>query len=215
LRTPLTAVLGQIEVTLERDRTASEYQGALRRIARPTRRLVQIVEMLLFLARPDAEADLRELETADLGVWLRGHVEHWPGRERAADVVVEAPKDPLPVRIQPVLLGQALDNLLDNASKYSRPATPIRLRVSRADGRAVLEVEDEGIGISPDDLDQVFEPFFRGAEARRLGIDGLGLGLALVQRIARAHHGAVGARSHPPHGTTFRLELPISSAVPA
>jgi signal transduction histidine kinase len=216
LRTPLTALLGQVEVALRQERPAGEYRQALERAQRQGRKLAQIAEMLLFLARADREAKVPELETVDFGTWLRAQVAQWSAHPRASDLVLEIPADPLPARIHPTLLGQLLDNLLENACKYSRPGTPITLRAAalhdaEGQGQVALEVEDRGIGIPASDLPDLFEPFFRSTQARRLGVDGVGLGLALVKRIATALRGTVEARSQLGQGSTFRVRLPVAS----
>ncbi len=225
LRTPLTAVLGQVEVALRQERTAAEYRDALQRVERQGRRMVQIVETLLFLARADSDAVLPGLELADLGDWLRSHLKQWSAHARASDLVVEVPDRPLPAQIHAALLGQLVDNLLDNACKYSQAGTPITVRAAfaaRAGGsakdsenRIVLEVEDRGIGVSAEDHDHLFQPFFRSSEARRLGVDGVGLGLAVVKRIAAAMGGMVRAHSALGQGSTFSVELNPAGPQPA
>jgi heavy metal sensor kinase len=209
LRTPLAAMLGQVEVALRRPRPAEEYREVLTLVQGQAGRLRQIVDMLLFLARADAEAKLPHLETIDLAGWLEGHLAPWSGNGRGADLRLEVPvKGPVWVKAQAPLLGQLLDNLLDNACKYSAPGTPITLSLGEEDGFVSLAVADAGCGIAPEDLAHVFEPFFRSAEARRLGKAGVGLGLAVAQRIAAAFGGALHVESRPGQGARFTLRLP-------
>jgi heavy metal sensor kinase len=209
LRTPLTAMLGQVEVALRRPRSPEEYQRVLGVVKAESARLRQIVEMLLFLARADAEARLPDLQTLDLPRWLESHLDSWSAHPRAANLRVEAgPKGPLPVKAHPALLGQLVDNLLENACKYSEPGSPMRLRIEDGPGVASLSVEDTGCGIPAEDLPHIFEPFYRSAQARRLGQAGLGLGLAVAQRIALAFGGILTARSQVGKGSVFELRLP-------
>ncbi len=112
------------------------------------------------------------------------------------------------MRAQPALLAQLVDNLLENACKYSEPGTPILVRAWRKRGMAVLSVEDRGCGLAPDELSRVFEPFFRGQKPQLLGIAGVGLGLAVAQQIAKAFGGTLEARSEPESGCSFILRLP-------
>jgi heavy metal sensor kinase len=215
LRTPLTAMLGQTEVVLRRDRSAAEYRRSLESVHAQALQLRQIVEMLLFLARADAEAKLPSVEALDLVRWLPAHLERWAGHPRAADLRVKGSREgPVWVRAHPPLLGQLLDNLLDNACKYSQPGTPITLRVGREAGLGVLSVEDEGCGITAEDLPHVFEPFYRSAAARRLGRPGVGLGLAVVQRIATALGGGIRVQSDLSHGSRFTVGLPEAAVPP-
>lgn len=211
LRTPLAALLGQVEVALRRERAPEEYRQTLARVERQGRHLVRIVEMLLFLARADADAALPDLELLDLAAWLPGHLTHWSDHPRAPDLVVEKPSAiPLWVRAHPTLLGQLLDNLLENAFKYSTAGSPVTLRLGLSAPCVQLEIQDCGVGMSPENLAQAFQPFFRAQDIRRRGLAGVGLGLAVVRRIAVALGGTVRARSEPGAGSVFTLELPAA-----
>ncbi len=209
LQTPLTAMLGQVEVALRRDRAAEEYQRVLLSVQGQTQRLRQIVEMLLFLARADAEARLPHLEALNLTDWLKEHVRSWSAHPRAADLRLEFTSDgPVWVEVQPALVGQLLDNLLDNACKYSEPGTPITVRLGSEKGLVSLAVQDAGCGIDPEDLPHVFEPFYRSPRARQLERSGVGLGLAVTNRIATAFGGRIAVDSVPGRESCFTLWLP-------
>jgi heavy metal sensor kinase len=214
LRTPLAAMLGQVDVALRRDRPPEEYRRVLALVHDQAAHLSRIVEALLFLARADAEGELAGLEVLDLARWLPEQRRRWDEHARAADLRVEqtAP-GPCPVRAQPVLLGQLLDNLVDNAFRYSAPGTPVRVSLGRDGAAVVLAVEDAGRGIAPGDLPHVFEPFYRTAAGRGPGPGGVGLGLAVVRRIARALGGDVGVESEPGRGSRFTLRLPAAEPV--
>ena len=213
LRTPLTAMLGQLEVAQRRERPAGEYRAALTVAHGQAERLRRIVEALLFLARADAEARLPNLERVELGEWLADHLRHWDTHPRRSDLRIDlAPGPPRWVRAQPALLGQLLDNLLDNACKYSEPDTPVTVRVADVPGAITLAVEDAGRGIAPEELAHVFEPFYRSAQARRLGRTGVGLGLAVAQRIASALGGSLSVASEPGKGSRFLLRLPACAS---
>jgi heavy metal sensor kinase len=215
LRTPLTALLGQIEVALRRDRDAEEYRRVLRAVGGQAARLRQIVDMLLFLARADAEARSPELERIDLAGWLAEHLQSWSSHPRAADLRLEGPAGgPLWVSVQGPLLGQAVDNLLDNACKYSPAGSPITLRTWREGDAVCLGVEDRGPGIAAGDLPHLFEPFYRSPEAHRQAVGGVGLGLAVAARIVAAFAGRIEVQSGPEKGTRFTLLLPAVAPAP-
>jgi two-component system sensor histidine kinase BaeS len=108
-----------------------------------------------------------------------------------------------------VLLRRALDNLIDNAVKCSPEDAEIELEASREGDGVVIAVSDRGIGVAPEDLPFLFEPFFRGERSRSRETSGSGLGLALVRRIAIAHGGSVSAELRPEGGMRFRLFLPV------
>lgn len=210
LRTPLAALLGQVEVALRRDRPPEDYRRALESVRAQADRLRRVVEALLFLARSEAEAGPPDRERIDLAAWLPDHLRAWADHPRAGDVRWEPPPGPVWVVAQPALLGELVNNLVDNALKYSRPGTPVTVRADAADGAARVEVEDRGCGIGPADREQLFRPFYRSAEARRLGVPGVGLGLAVAGRLAAAFGGAVEVESEPGRGSRFRVRLPAA-----
>jgi signal transduction histidine kinase len=163
----------------------------------------------LFLARADADAGLPELECLDLDAWASDHLREWSGHERAADVRFGGcDGEPLWTRAHRPLLGQLLDNLLENACKYSGPGTPIVVRTWCEPDVVVLQVEDRGCGIPAEERARVFEPFFRAESARRLGHAGVGLGLAVARRIAVSHGGTISVESEPGGGSRFVVRLP-------
>jgi heavy metal sensor kinase len=209
LRTPLAAMLGQVEVALRRPRAAEEYREALDRVRSQADHLRQIVEALLFLARADAEARLDGLAIADVAEVLPALAARWSNHARATDLRTDIVGDgPFTARVQPLLLGQLLDNLVDNAFKYSEPGSPVVVRLRREGEAVALDVEDTGRGIAGDDLPHIFDPFYRSAECRRRGLPGVGLGLAMVQRIALALGGTVAVKTSESAGSRFTLSLP-------
>jgi signal transduction histidine kinase len=215
LRTPLTGVLGQVEVALRQERSSEEYRHALRTVRTQVLQMRGIVEALLFLARGDAEANLSALERLDLAHWLGIHLESWRGHPRKEDIRTEIPSGgPLLVEAHSTLLGQLVDNLLDNACKYSAPGAPVTLRLWRDQASVFLTIEDEGAGIAREELVHVFQPFYRSPLARRAGTAGVGLGLAVANRIAAALGGELVVTSEPNRGSCFTLRLPVSSESP-
>jgi signal transduction histidine kinase len=113
-------------------------------------------------------------------------------------------------------MKQVVVNLLDNAIKYTAEGGSVGLTVSPRGGKAVLEVADNGIGMTPEVLPRVFERFFRVDPARSRAMGGAGLGLSIVKSICGAHQGRVEALSTPGQGSVFRVELPLVAApIPA
>jgi heavy metal sensor kinase len=214
LRTPLTAIIGQLEVALRRDRSPSEYRDVLELVSGQAAHLRQIVEMLLFLSRADAEARLAQLEPLDLTSWLRAQQETWSEHKRGSDLKWTLPEGALVVKSQAALLGQLLHNLLENACKYSPPGTPIWVKLTDEGTQAALSIQDTGLGIAAADLPHIFEPFFRSSEAKRQGIGGIGLGLAIAQRIAIVHDGRIDVGSEVGQGSRFTLRIPKCDPIP-
>ena len=120
------------------------------------------------------------------------------------------------VRADPVLLRRVVDNLLENAHKYSPdPTTAVSLRLRRAPGGVMFEISDRGMGISPEDLPHVFAPFFRAERSRTRGLGGVGLGLTLARRIVDAHRGSIDVQSAVGEGTTMRVFVPEDTPAPS
>ena len=215
LRTPVTALIGQIELALKRERPREEYRDVLHVLHRRTVQLGQIVEALLFLGRADAQAGLVDSEPLELRCFVEEHLAAGLGPNQTTDVACDDRTDgPLRVRVHPPLLGQLLDNLLENARKYGPPGAPPVVRIQRDGETAALTVIDAGPGIDPQDLPHLFEPFYRTAHARRLGRPGVGLGLAVAQRIALAFGGTIRVRSAPGCGSEFEVRLPAVKPPP-
>jgi two-component system, OmpR family, sensor kinase len=214
LRTPLTAVLGQVQVALRSDRSLEEYRRILNVVQVEGVRLRQIVESLLFLARPEGAAP--ELKDVDLAGWVADHLQTWSDHPRFADVRTDIPRGVnLDVRVHPPLLAQLLDNLLENAFKYSAHGSPVVIRLEREEDSVVACLEDEGEGLAAEDLTHIFEPFYRSDQVRRKGYAGVGLGLSIAQRIATSFGGTLAVWSEPGAGCRFILRLPDSARYPA
>ena len=123
-----------------------------------------------------------------------------------------APDAPISVLGDDEALGQATRNLLENALKYTPNDGRVWVRLRSEEGRAVVEVEDTGIGIAPRDQLRIFERFYRVDKARSRELGGTGLGLSIVKHIALAHEGTVTVESRVGDGATFRLVLPLASS---
>ena len=212
LRTPLTAMQGQVDLALRRVRSVEEYRRVLAVVQGKTRHLGRIVEALLFLARADAESQRPQLVPIELASWLREHLAARPGLRPGDLRLVSEGAGPIWVRAHPTLLGELLDNLLENACKYSEPGTPIVVRAGRRGETARLAVEDRGIGMEGGEVAHVTEPFYRTTQARSRDAKGLGLGLSVAERIAGIFGGRLDVESHRGQGSHFTVILP--TAVP-
>jgi heavy metal sensor kinase len=213
LRTPLTAMLGQVDVALRRERPAEEYHRALQSVQRQAEQLKQIIEMLLFLAREDSEAAPPLLERLELREWIAGPIRVWERHLRSGDLRFDcAGSDAMYISAHSGLLAQAVHNLLDNAFRYSQPGSPVVVQLKATESELRLSIDDRGQGIEADDLPRVFQPFFRSAAARRRGISGTGLGLAIAQRIAHALRGKLEVQSQPNQGSCFTMIFPKAPA---
>lgn len=205
LRTPLAGLISQTELALaESDPQA--LRARLSKVLAGAQRSAHLVNQLLSLARN--EADVR-LQTLDLAALARNVAREWTPRALAAGVDLGYEGEAsLMVDGEKLLLCEALSNLLDNALRYAGAHSVVTLRVMRRDDRAVMEVEDNGPGLSAPDLGHVFERFWRASELP----GGCGLGLAIVAEIARRHGGSTTAQAVQPHGLQVSLNLPVGLA---
>lgn len=210
LRTPLTVLSGELEYALQDASLAEPHREGLRRAWDQTRALTELVEALLLLRRTESEPARGE-ETAvpiNMGDIARDLARELSGRlpDRAGDVEVLADDEAL-VTGHAALLASAVRNLLSNALKFTRAGQPVRVSVSSNGGRCTVVVEDGGPGIPASDRERVFDPFYRGGEART-SHEGFGLGLPILRRVARAHGGEVEVSASPLGGARFELTLP-------
>jgi signal transduction histidine kinase len=208
LRTPLAAMLTAVDVAARQERSPDEYRRILAVVQRRGRDLQQIVEILLALARRSPGSDALESKCVELNAWCRERVELWQAHPRSGDIELQLSSDDLLVQVQPTLLGQVMDNLLDNACKYSDAGSVITIRTQANAAEAIIRVEDRGPGIPASELAEIFEPFFRSANARQSGKPGSGLGLTLAQRLAAVFSGRVEVESTEGRGSSFQVVLP-------
>jgi len=210
LRTPLTTIRGYAELYRQGALGPGELPSAMRRIEQEAERMSMLVAELLELARLDraSSLDLTETDLAALA------------RDAVADALAVEPGRPVGADVPPSLvvtadeprIRQVLANLLGNVRAHTPPGTATTVRLYRADGGAVLEVADDGPGMSGQDAARAFDRFHRGARGGAGGDDatGSGLGLSIVAAIAAAHGGCARLRSVPGAGTTVHLWIPVN-----
>jgi len=206
LRTPLAAVRAYAELF---GRGAAEHPDdlarAMRGISRESERMSELVEDLLLLARLD-EGQPLEREPVDVDEVAAEAAETARAVEGEHPLTVELER--AQVLGDRARLRRAVDNLLGNVRAHTPPGTPATLRVAVDDGSVVIEVADDGPGLPPDELDQVFRRFHRVDTSRSRESGGVGLGLSIVAAVAEAHDGSATATSRPGQGATFRITLP-------
>jgi signal transduction histidine kinase len=146
----------------------------------------------------------------DLVALAAGEVESARAAADVKDVELRfvSPDDPLSLWADPMRLGQLVGNLVSNAVKFTPKGGTVTLTVGRRSDTAVVEIEDTGVGIPADEVDKLFQRFFRASTAATE--QGTGLGLSIVKSIAEAHGGTISVRSEEGVGTTFLVELPIA-----
>lgn len=223
LRTPTTAIRGEAEVTLRgADRPAAEYREALGRIVDTSRQLAVVIDDLLAMARTDMETLSLVRQPVSIKQPLLDALGQAAALAGECGVGLVADGRLPPQRTvfgDAQRLTQLLLLLLDNAIRYSQPGGAVRWRASNQDDWLLLEVKDEGIGIPPEELPNIFDRHFRGSVARLHRASGSGLGLPIARALAQAHGGTLEIRSHyvgpgAPGSTTASLRLPLWQGPP-
>jgi PAS domain S-box-containing protein len=230
LRTPLSSILGYLELVLddEEQPLTDEQRQYLNTVERNAQRLLRLVGDLLFTAQVDAGRLTLTPEDVDLaGIVLAAEeTARVTAAARGVAVAVDVPAEGLVVRGDALRLGQACDNLVSNAVKFTPSGGQVTLRLrpawQDADGGlldaagpgaspvALLSVSDTGIGIPTGEQGKLFTSFFRASTARRNAVPGVGLGLTITKAITTAHGGTLDVESAEGRGTTFTLALPLS-----
>ncbi len=214
LRTPVAVLRTTAEVTLQQDRGAEEYRGALGSVEREAERLGGIVDDLLTLARADAgERPIRK-QKAFLDDIALDAAEAASALAASKGVVLDIGEfEQATIDADPTLVRQLVMNLLQNAVKFTPAGGRVRVDVSERDGRPLLVIADTGIGIDPEHLPHVFDRFFRGDPAR-VRAEGAGLGLSIAQWIAREHGADIQLTSTPGEGTRAEVSFPRYARAP-
>ena len=200
LNNPLTAIQGECEISLLKERTSAEYQAALGRIASETKRIILLMKNLLFLSHGDKEILKNARETVLLADFLMQFVGN---RVRfTTDHFAFA------IEANPHLLKIAIGNILNNACKYSDKDVEISL--FEKEGRRVVEIRDQGIGIPQEEVELIFQSFYRASNTR--SYKGQGIGLSLSLKIISTYGGQMGIHSEEGHFTTVSITFPLSLA---
>jgi signal transduction histidine kinase len=231
LRTPLSSILGYLELIADdEDNPLSQDQHRyLSTVERNAHRLLRLVSDLLFTAQVGSGRFQLQEQAVDLRALLEAAVDSAVPVAAAREVSVRlsAADDAAQVWGDPGRLGQAVDNLISNAVKFTPAGGRVAVTLSIADDaddddappggfargpRALISVTDTGIGIPADEMDRLFSRFFRATTATKNAVPGVGLGLTITKAIAAAHRGEIRVASTVDEGTTFVLDLPLLPA---
>jgi signal transduction histidine kinase len=214
LRTPLSSILGYLELLRDEDDgdapLSKDKLGFLDVAERNANRLLRLVGDLLFTAQVESGTFQLNVQAQRLAPLLAASVESARPVVAAAgiDLVLDLTED-CTVGADGVRLGQACDNLISNAIKFTPRGGTVTVSLSGSASSAVITVSDTGIGIAADELDQLFSRFFRATTATRNAVQGVGLGLVITRAIVTAHGGEIGVTSEEGVGTTFSMTLPL------
>ena len=215
LKTPITAIRGLTETIIDDDQVDKETMvHFLKRVHAQSLRLSQLVGDLMTISRlesSDSREDFTKINFADLiRRALRAALS--TAEQKGHTLVADLPEKDIELYGDRQNLSQLLDNLIDNAMKYTTESGTINITLKVEGQTALLEVTDSGIGISPQHQKRVFERFYRVDKARSQSLGGTGLGLSIVKNIVEKHGGTVSVRSQLGSGSTFIIRLPMDNA---
>jgi len=214
LRTPLASIGGAAGVLLAEEGRigASERRELLETVLHESRRLAELVGNLLDLTRLDSGAVQLDKEWCPVDEFVYSALGRLQERLRGHRLEIDLPEQVLQVKVDPVLIEQALVHLLENAARYAPEGSPIEVQVRGRTGEVVIEVSDRGPGIPPGEEERIFEKFVRLPDAGRT--QGSGLGLTVCRAIVRAHEGRIAVENRLGGGATFRIVLPVGGVPP-
>jgi signal transduction histidine kinase len=209
LRTPLTIIRGELDVTLRRERDASEYRETLVTVHDEVTRLQDLVADLLLLARNDEPSPppTTHVDLAAIATLVAAHLQPLA---RTRDQTLTLAARPATVYGIAGDLERLMRNLVENAVRHTPARGTITLTVEHTGTRALIIVEDTGPGIDPAALPRLFDRFTRADSGRNRAAGGAGLGLAIAQAIAHRHGGAITVSSAVGTGSIFTVTLPLA-----
>ncbi|MBC6368511.1 HAMP domain-containing sensor histidine kinase [Algoriphagus sp. AK58] len=210
LRTPLSVLRGTLEVLIRKPRTSEEYEQKIKTALGTIDRMSAMIDQLLALARVENSKNLVR-EELELITFLEEKADQISAEQQRNITFQSQVSVPIYITTNEKSLEMILDNLLQNAIKYSPKGSAIYLRVGKSGHHPYIEVTDSGSGIDESHLEQIFDPFFREKEALDLGIPGTGLGLAIVKKLAQESQIKLSVVSKKDVGSTFRLDFPHQS----
>jgi signal transduction histidine kinase len=211
LRTPLTSINGQIEVLMLKDRSTTEYKSALASVLEDIKSLIDLSNKLLLIARAESPVNQGKKIRIDDVLWQAREEFRKFNSDFRINILLDnslTDSDQMTVVGDEYLLKVAVSNIIENACKYSSDHS-VNIKFEHSEKCIKIIFEDKGIGISEEDLLNIFEPFYRGSNTA--SVHGSGIGLSLVKRIIENHNGKINFLSQVGKGTTVVINLPSFS----
>ncbi len=211
LKTPLTILRGEIEIALKSEKHPQEYIEILKSNYEETIRLIKIIDNLFFISKSDNKLISLEKHPSDASEYLAQVVNSLRliGRDKKIDLLLEVKSDAV-IKVDGVLMKQALLNLIDNAVKYGYEERPILVTGEKiSESEYKISIINEGDGIPEEAKQKIFDRFYRLESSRNRKTGGVGLGLSVVNSIALLHGGRIEVTSAKNEKTTFSLILPV------
>ncbi|MGE5313191.1 MAG: sensor histidine kinase [Acidobacteriota bacterium] len=209
LRTPLSVIKGTLEVLIRKPREREQYEQKIRYVIGEVDRMSQLVEQLLELARFESGALTPSSVEIDLCAMIHESFQRLSAAAQKKNITLRlSSADHFSVRADGSMMNIIFDNILSNAIKYSPDHESIDVEVRHVSGAVTCSMADHGIGIPHEQLEKIFDRFYRVDESRTSHISGKGIGLAIVKRLADLQNIEISVSSTPSHGTTFTIVFP-------
>ncbi len=209
LRTPLAVLKGTLEVLIRKPRDVDEYETKIKYCISEVDRMTALLEQLLMLARFESGKVVPVISEIDLNLTLQSvfHRMQSISNEKKLSIKYED-HGRIPVHADSSLVEIIIENILSNAIKYSRGGEEIKIRVENYADKTVCSIQDKGMGMNEEQISKIFDRFYRGDESRNSRIDGNGIGLAIVKRLADLQNITISVSSQVNKGTDFNISFP-------
>ena len=216
LKTPITSIMGFIELLQKDDHDEEKRQSFYDIIATESSRLLKMVNDVLYVSRT-SEQKLKDNKTennesCNIGMQIHKYVKELAplAEKRNINVDINMNESNIYVSIPESKVARILTNIIENAIKYNRESGKVFIDVSEEGNSVVIRIKDTGLGIASEEIDKIFDKFYRSPVSKKMNIDGTGLGLAIAKDIVESYGGEIKVESELGKCTEFMISLPIS-----
>ena len=216
LKTPITSIMGFIELLQKDDHDEEKRQSFYNIIATESARLLKMVNDVLYVSRTSEqkskENKTENNESCNIGVQIHKYVKELAplAEKRNINVDINMNESNIYVSIPESKVARILTNIIENAIKYNRESGKVFIDVSEEGNSVVIRIKDTGLGIASEEIDKIFDKFYRSSTSKKMNIDGTGLGLAIAKDIVESYGGEIKVESALGKCTEFMISLPIS-----
>lgn len=216
LKTPITSIMGFIELLQKDDHDEEKRQSFYNIIATESARLLKMVNDVLYVSRTSEqkskENKTENNESCNIGVQIHKYVKELAplAEKRNINVDINMNESNIYVSIPESKVARILTNIIENAIKYNRESGKVFIDVSEEGNSVVIRIKDTGLGIASEEIDKIFDKFYRSPVSKKMNIDGTGLGLAIAKDIVESYGGEIKVESELGKCTEFMISLPIS-----